>query len=55
MLLMFVHAQVLQAVQAAEAAHGPVDVLFCCAGAAELGGHLSCLQAATWQLYGKLK
>jgi NAD(P)-dependent dehydrogenase (short-subunit alcohol dehydrogenase family) len=29
--------QVVQAVQAAEAAHGPVDVLICCAGAAELG------------------
>lgn len=31
-------SQVVQAVQAAEAAHGPVDVLICCAGAAELGG-----------------
>ncbi len=29
--------QVVQAVQAAEAAHGAVDVLICCAGAAELG------------------
>lgn len=30
-------AQVVQAVQSAEAAHGAVDMLICCAGAAELG------------------
>jgi NAD(P)-dependent dehydrogenase (short-subunit alcohol dehydrogenase family) len=29
--------QVVQAVQSAEAAHGAVDMLICCAGAAELG------------------
>lgn len=29
--------QVVAAVQAAEAVHGPVDMLLCCAGAAELG------------------
>jgi NAD(P)-dependent dehydrogenase (short-subunit alcohol dehydrogenase family) len=34
-------AQVVQAVQSAEAAHGAVDMLICCAGAAELGKQLA--------------
>lgn len=33
------HPQVVDAVQAAEAAFGHVDILICCAGAAELGTH----------------
>jgi NAD(P)-dependent dehydrogenase (short-subunit alcohol dehydrogenase family) len=31
--------QVVAAVQGAEAAHGPVDILICCAGAAHLGAN----------------
>lgn len=35
--LLLLLLQVVAAVQAAEAVHGPVDMLLCCAGAAELG------------------